>query len=78
MTFDAERVFCPAIIVPEGARITFRNLRRFANRRGPRVKAGGFGPDGDVGVYQRGSAQTAAAYYHNGGVDIHLVKPEWI
>src|SRR5437667_9264033 len=73
---DAERAFRPAIIVPQRTRVALRNLRRLPDRRRPRVKAVGLGPDGDVGVHQGGSAQAAAAYYHDRRVNIHLVKPE--
>src|SRR5262249_30977851 len=75
---DAEHVFRPAIIIPQRPRAPFRNLRRLPDRRRPRVKAGGLGPDGDVGVHQRCSTETAAAYYHNRSVNIYLVKPQRI
>src|SRR5207249_2547350 len=73
---DAERAFRPAIIVPQRTRVALRNLRRLADRRRPCVKAVGLGPDGDVGVHQGGAAQTAAAYYHDRSVNVHLVKPQ--
>jgi hypothetical protein len=76
MTSNAQRVFRPAIIIPQRAWATLWNLRRLANRRRPRVEAGGSGSDSNVGIYQRGSAQAATAYYHNRGVNIYLVKPE--
>src|SRR5947208_9285530 len=73
---DAERAFRPAIIVPQRTRVALRNLRRLADRRRRCVNAVGLGPGGDVGVHQGGAAQTAAAYYHDRSVNVHLVKPQ--